>query len=420
MKVLLNDGMDNAGLELFEKAGIATDTRKRNPEELAREIGEFDALGVRSATKVTRDIIMAGSEGNLVMIARAGVGIDNVDVEAASEYHVLVKIAPNGNTNPTAEMALGLMYDVSRNISRSDALLRAGYWRKKQAKGVELSGKTLGIIGCGRIGQRLSELVRPYMTVIGYDPNLDDVKVKFPNSTVLYMPKDEVIARADYLSLHAGGNAVIIGQPEIDLMKPTAYLINASRGKYVDEQILYTALKEHRIAGAGIDVHSSEPTNDAANNPNFKSVFSGLENVVLTPHSGASTDSGERATSIETAEIMIGLLLRGDYSNAVNAGATVQQESKPTYTLFVTHRDVPGAFADISRVLGNNGINIRENPSRQLGRNGSVLTTYHVHQRVGEGVLAQLKQLDIVHTAKSPIVGAAVADQGAGPMYSGV
>jgi len=402
MKVLLNDGMDKEGLKLFEQGGIETDTRKRSPEELVREVGEFNALGVRSATKITRDVIQAGDAGNLVMIARAGVGYDNIDIDAANHYGLIVKIAPNGNTNPTAELTLGLMLDVARHISRSDASLRAGYWRKKQAKGVELSGKTLGIIGCGRIGQRLSELVRPYMNVVGYDPNLDDVRAKFPNSTILYLPQDEVITRADYLSLHAGGKGVIISEPQIALMKPTAYLINASRGKYVDEQALYNALKARRLVGAGLDVHSLEPSTDAKDEPNFKCIFNGLENVVLTPHLGASTDTGEQATSIETADGIIGLLLRGDYTGAINVGATIQQENRPTYNLILTHRDVPGAFADISRVLADNGINIRENPSRQFGNDGNVHTSYLVHQLVDERVLAQLRQLDVVHSAKFP------------------
>src|SRR3989338_4794956 len=171
MRVLLNDGMDEEGLEVFKRAGIETDTRKRDIGKLVDEIGGFDSLVVRSATKVTRDVIEAGVKGNLIIIGRAGVGYDNVDVDAASEYGLVVKYAPHGNTNATAELAIALMLSVSRNIPQAHSSLVDGVWRKKEFQGRELSHKTLGIIGCGRVGQRLSQLVIGFdMEVIGYDP----------------------------------------------------------------------------------------------------------------------------------------------------------------------------------------------------------------------------------------------------------
>ncbi|MAG91383.1 hydroxyacid dehydrogenase [Candidatus Woesearchaeota archaeon] len=400
MKVLLNDGLNKEGIQLFEEAGIQTDTRKRNLSSLVQEVEEFDALIVRSATQVTPEVIRAGAEGKLKIIGRSGVGYENVDLEAAIEYGVVVKNAPSGNTNATAELALGLMYSLSRNIARADALSRSGFWKKKDLKGAELSHKTLGIIGCGRIGQRLSELVNAYMTVIGYDPDLERVMARFPESRITYKSKDEVLAEADYVSIHTAGNGVVVGEREIALMKPSAYLINVARGEYVDERALYEALKNGRLAGAGIDVYSREPEKDATDTPNFNSPFGDLPNVVLTQHQGASTDRAQQKTSEEIANVVIDYLLRGDFSNAVNAGETIQAERRQVYPLFVHHSDVPGAFATIDGVLAANKINIRENPSRQIGRNGEVVTVYLLHQQVGEGALTQLRGLDMVHSAK--------------------
>lgn len=400
MRVLLNDGLEKEGIQLFEAAGIQIDTNKRDPFSLLRVIGEFDALIVRSATEVTPELIRVGAEGNLKAIGRAGVGYENVDVDAATRYGVVVKNAPSGNTNSTAELAHGLMYAVSRNIARADMLSREGYWRKKELAGVELSHKTLSIIGCGRIGQRLSELVSGNMTVIGYDPNLEVVITKFPESRIVYQPKDDVLRQADYISVHVTGNDVVIGEREISLLKPGVYVINVARGECIDQQVLYEALQSRRIAGAGLDVHAVEPQRDATNAPNFNSLFKGLDNVVLTQHLGASTDRAQKQTAEEIARVVIGYLLRGDFSNAVNAGATIESERKPVYPLFIHHHDVPGAFASIDRVLAANNINIRENPSRQIGRNGEVATVYLLHQKVGEGILGQLRALEGVYRAR--------------------
>src|SRR5271157_3133344 len=171
MKVLLNDGMDEEGIKLFKNAEIETDNCKRDPKSLVEQIGDFDALVVRSATAVTREIIESGVKGNLKVIGRAGVGIDNIDIKAAVENGIIVKSAPFGNTNATAELALALMMSVSRRVAQGHYSLKRGIWRKKCFEGTELSGKTLGIIGCGRIGQKLSELaVGLSMETIGYDP----------------------------------------------------------------------------------------------------------------------------------------------------------------------------------------------------------------------------------------------------------
>src|SRR4030042_6353646 len=160
MKVLLNDGLEKEGISLFEEFGIKADAKKRDPKALVADIGEFDALIVRSATKVTREVIEPGAKGNLKIIGRAGVGYDNIDVVAASENGIVVKCAPYGNTNAVAELTLCLMLDFSRNVPQAHQSLKSGVWKKEKLRGTALSYKTLGILGCGKIGQRVAELTR--------------------------------------------------------------------------------------------------------------------------------------------------------------------------------------------------------------------------------------------------------------------
>lgn len=394
MKVLLNDGMDEEGIELFRNAGIETDAEKKDPEALVRHIGEYDALVVRSATKVTRQVIEAGVRGSgcLKVVGRAGVGYDNIDVAAASEHGVVVKFAPHGNTNATAELALGLMLAVSRNIPQAHHSLKSGIWLKKPLRGVELSLKTLGVIGCGRIGQRLGELARGFdMRVIGYDLYPD------PQSRIEYVSRAELLAQADYLSLHTGGSEVIIGREELSLMKSSAYLINASRGQNVDEEALCEALTTGAIAGAGLDVYASEPKKEESE---FTNRLRELPNVVLTSHLGASTAEAQKKTSVEMAQVIVDYLQKGGFANAVNAGERIESEERPVYPLFVSHRDIPGVFAKIDAVLGDSGVNIRETSSRLLGKSGFAMTVYLVHQKVGPQIVEKLGELEDVSSVR--------------------
>lgn len=385
MKVLLNDGMDEEGVRLFEDAGIETDKRKRDPKSLVAQVGEFDALVVRSATAVAREVIESGVKGKLKVVGRAGVGTDNIDVKSATKNGVIVKSAPFGNTNATAELALALMLDVSRKVSRGHYSLKKGVWRKKRFEGSELSGKTLGIIGCGRIGQRLSELVVGFsMETIGYDP------VVRSSSKIKFMSKEEVLAQSDYVSVHVGGNETVIGEKELWLMKPTAFLINTARGRNVDGKALYRALKAGGIAGAALDVFEEEPVEEDSE---FRNMLRRLDNIVFTPHLGASTVEAQKKTSVEMARVIIDYLLHGDFSNAVNVGESIELEERLLYPLFVYHADKPGMFAKIDKVLADYGVNIRENPSRQIGE-GCAIAVYLVHQRVGQDVIDELNRLE--------------------------
>jgi D-3-phosphoglycerate dehydrogenase len=257
-----------------------------------------------------------------------------------------------------------------------------------------LAFKTLGILGCGKIGQRVGELARRGfdMEVIGYDikPCLD--------SSIKFASKDEVLAKADYVSIHTGGNEVIIGEEELSLMKPTAYLINTSRGSNVDEKALYNALKEKRIAGGALDVYEDEPR---AEGSEFKNKLRELDNVIFTSHLGASTKEAQRETSVEIARVVAGFLRGGDFANSVNAGESIELEERPVYTLFIHHRDVPGVFAHIDKVLADNDINIRANYSRQIGKSGYAVSVYVVHKKVSAEIIRTLKGIENICNVKT-------------------
>ncbi len=256
-----------------------------------------------------------------------------------------------------------------------------------------MSYKTLGILGCGRIGQRLAEIARRGfdMEVIGYDikPCLE--------SGIKFMTKQEVLAKADYISIHTGGKEPVVGEKELQLMKKTAYLVNTSRGSNIDEQALYKALKEGKIAGAALDVYVDEPKGEGAE---FKSKLKELDNVVLSSHLGASTIEAQRETATEIARVVSGYLLGGDFSNAVNAGESIELEEIPVYTLFIHHRDVPGVFANIDKVLADNDINIRANYSRQIGNSGYAISVYVLHKKVSPEIIKKLKAVPNVCNVK--------------------
>jgi predicted amino acid-binding ACT domain protein len=230
------------------------------------------------------------------------------------------------------------------------------------------------------------------MEVIGYDikPCLE--------SSIKFVSKEEVLAKADYVSIHTGGSDVIVGEKELTLMKPTAYLINTSRGSNVDEKALYKALKEKRIAGAALDVYAEEPRVEGAE---FKDHLRELNNVIFTSHLGASTFEAQRETSVEIARVVAGYLRGGDFANSVNAGESIELEEKPVYTLFIHHRDVPGVFANIDKVLADNDINIRANYSRQIGKSGFAVSVYVVHKKVSPEIIKTLKGIENICNVKT-------------------
>lgn len=383
MRILANDGLNEEAVALLKKEGFSVETEKRSTEDLLGEIASFDALLVRSATKVTREILEAGTKngGKLKVVGRGGVGTDNIDLEAAKECGVIVKFAPNGNTNATAEHALGLMFAVARKVPMAHRTLMGGVWHKKRFQGNELFGKTLGVIGCGRIGQCLAgKALGIGMKVVGFDLyRMEDSNVQYLDSI------DEVLKTSDFISLHTGGKNAIINERELSIMKPTAYLINASRGSNVSEAALYGALKNGVIAGAALDCFEKEPKREGET---FACSLHELDNIVMSAHLGASTKNAVRKTGLEIATVVTKYLKRGDFGNSVNVGETVEEEGKRIYTLFITHEDKPGMFGKFGTTLGELGVNIRENNSRHLS--DCVQTVYVVHQEPSEEVREKL------------------------------
>lgn len=394
MKILANDGLVAEAQEFLKSQGFTIDTEKRDPEDLIGEIASFDALLVRSATKVTREVLEAGVKdgGKLKIVGRGGVGTDNIDLEAAKELGVIVKFAPNGNTNATAEHALGLMFGIARKVPLAHESLKNGTWYKKRFIGRELFGKTLGIIGCGRIGQSLAGKARGLgMKVVGFDMYRSiDSKVEYLDSI------EDVLKTSDFISLHTGGTGVIIGEAELKLMKNDAFLINASRGKNVSEDALYNALKKGEIGGAALDCYESEPKREGHE---FQNKLQELDNIVMSAHLGASTKNAGIRTGMEIAEVVTKYLTTGDFGNSVNVGGTVADEGADIYTLFITHEDRPGMFGLFGMAMGEMGVNIRENNSRKLA--DCVQTVYIIHQKPDQALLDKIGSIDGVKRVAS-------------------
>lgn len=297
MKILISDPIAPAGVEKLKAAGFeVVEKPGLPPDELKTEIAGYDAIVVRSATKVTREIIEAGS--NLKVIGRAGVGLDNVDKKAADERGIKVVNTPAATSISVAELALGMMLAAARHLGQGTVSLKQGRWDKKKFKGVELYGKTLGIIGIGRIGSELAKRAEALgMTVYFYDP--------YVKETQFGVAKDlpELLSEADFISLHIPHTEAthhIIGKKEFGEMKKGAILVNAARGGVVDEEALYEALKSGKLRAAAIDVFETEPVTE-------HKLFE-LENVVLTPHVGAQAEEGQLRAGIQIADEVINAL----------------------------------------------------------------------------------------------------------------
>ena len=294
-RVLVTDPLDPAAASALRKAGHEVVEQKMTPEELLREIPKYDALLVRSETKVTKAVLNVGDR--LKVVGRAGVGVDNIDTAAAKERGVVVVNAPLAATNAVAELTLAHMLALARQIPRADAGTREGKWEKKALMGVELQGKTLGLIGVGRIGGRVAELCRAFgMRVVAYDPYVSPEKAREMGATLVQTP-GEVAEQADFVSVHVPltpETKHLVGADLLARFKPTAYLLNVARGGIVDEKALHDALKAGRLAGAGLDTFEQEPLKETP--------LAALPNVVFTPHLGASTHEAQAKAGLMVAE----------------------------------------------------------------------------------------------------------------------
>jgi len=296
---------DDGRFELVTKPGLSL-------ADLTQALTEVDAVIVRSAAKVPREALAATTR--LKVIGRAGVGVDTIDVEAATEKGIAVLNAPAGNTISAAELTMALMLALARRVPAADRSMKAGDWDRAKLGGSELYGKTLGLVGAGRIGGEVAIRARSFgMRVLIHDPYLHADRAKAIGAELATL--DEVLRLADVLSAHVpltDATTGMIGARELRLLKPTAVVLNVARGEVIDEGALVEALRDKRIGGAGLDVYPEEPL--PADHP-----LRGLDNVVLTPHLGASTEEAQQNVALEIAAAVRAALLEGDLSRAVNA-----------------------------------------------------------------------------------------------------
>ncbi len=310
-RILVLDGLSEEGVTILREAGFEVDVKPpQKPNELAALIGDYDGLVVRSATKVTAAVFE--NVGHLKVIGRAGVGTDNIDKDAATKKGVVVMNTPGGNTISTCEHAFALLFALCRNIPAADASMHAGRWDRKKFMGTETCGKTLGVVGLGRIGAAVAKRAQSFeMKVIAHDPIM--TKIKADALGVELVSFDELIERADFITIHAPKSdktSNMFRLEHLKRMKPSCRIINCARGGIVNETDLAQALKEKIIAGAALDVYTKEPLDE---NP-----FLGLDNIVLTPHLAASTDEAQLTVAVDIAHQIVDYLESGTIVNAVN------------------------------------------------------------------------------------------------------
>lgn len=280
LRVLTNDGLQQGAIDTLVNAGIEVVNDHYPQDILGEKLQEFDAIVIRSATKLTADVLDGAAKGKLKLAIRAGVGIDNIDIAHAEGLGITVKNTPNSSSDSVAELVVAHMFAVARFLADANTTMRDGKWNKKKYEGVEISGKTLGIIGMGRIGRSLAKKASALgMNVIYYT-----IEGKHDDLSYDFLSLEDVLKKSDFISLHVPydkNNGSLIGKAQFDIMKDGVYLINCARGKVVDEAALLEALDSGKVAGAGVDVFEQEPTANEAlvNHPR----------VSVTPHIGAST-----------------------------------------------------------------------------------------------------------------------------------
>jgi D-3-phosphoglycerate dehydrogenase / 2-oxoglutarate reductase len=336
-KVLISDKLSPAAVEIFRNRGIDVDLKPGlSPAELRTIIGEYDGLAIRSATKVTKELLDVAT--NLKVVGRAGIGVDNVDVRSATARGVVVMNTPLGNTITTAEHAVALMFALARQLPEASASTKAGKWEKNRFMGVELTAKTLGLIGCGNIGSIVADrAVGLKMRVLAYDPYLSEKRAL--ELGVEKADLDTILLRADFITLHTpltDATRNILSRETLAKTKKGVRIINCARGGLVDEAALADGIRCGHIAGAALDVFETEPATDS---PLF-----GLENVVCTPHLGASTAEAQENVALQVAEQMSDFLLSGAVTNAINM-ASVSAEDAPRLKPYLALCRSLGAFA---------------------------------------------------------------------------
>ncbi|WP_169570041.1 phosphoglycerate dehydrogenase [Sneathiella limimaris] len=388
VKVLISDKMSPKAAEIFRERGVEVDEiTGMTPEELKACIGQYDGLAVRSSTKATAEIIAAAD--NLKVIGRAGIGVDNVDIPAATAAGVCVMNTPFGNAITTAEHAIAMMFSLSRHIPAASASTHAGKWEKSKFMGVELYGKVLGVIGCGNIGSIVADRALGLkMKVIAFDPFLSPERAI--EIGVEKVELDDLLARADYISLHTpitDSTRNIINAGNIAKMKDGVRLINCARGGLVVEEDLKAALESGKVAGAALDVFQVEPATD--------NILFGMENVVCTPHLGASTDEAQVNVAIQVAEQMADFLLVGSVTNALNMPSVTAEEAPKLKPYMELAKQLGGFIGQVTET-GIKKVHI-EYEGAAAGLNIKPLTSI-----ILQGILGPL--LDTVNMVNAPVV----------------
>lgn len=294
LRILLNDGLDKKAISNLEMLGCDVDTNHYDIEDLKEKIKEVDCIVIRSATKITRELIdEAIKGGNLKLIIRGGVGLDNIDVKYAEQNGIKVRNTPNASSSSVAEIILAHMFSLARFLNQSNITMKAGLWKKKDYVGVELEGKTLGIIGMGRIGSELAKKCTALGMKIIY---FDMVDIKNIDNNYRKVEFDELLRESDFISINISGTKSIIGSEELKKVKKGAFIINTSRGKALDEEAIITSLNDGTLGGVGLDVFLEEPSKnlELINHPK----------VSLTPHIGASTKEAQMKIGEEVINII--------------------------------------------------------------------------------------------------------------------
>ncbi|MDD4835109.1 MAG: D-2-hydroxyacid dehydrogenase [Lutispora sp.] len=311
LRILIADGMEKAALEKLKNMKFEVVEKYYEPEELLEQIKNFDVLVVRSATKVRKPVIDAACEtGKLKLIIRGGVGVDNIDVDYAKARGIIVRNTPNASSASVAELVIGHMFNLARFIHNSNVTMRQGKWNKKAYEGIEIFGKTLGVIGFGRIGRETAKKAKALGMKVIYTDIAGSIK-EF--GEYKYCPMDELLAVADFISLHVpyNGERAVIGREEIERMKDGAYIINCARGGVVDEEALIEALDSNKLSGAAMDVFVEEP---AKNSP-----LCNHDKVSCTPHIGASTMEAQERIGEEIVDIILDFFEESELNGRVES-----------------------------------------------------------------------------------------------------
>jgi len=387
-KVLISDKLSPAAVQIFKDRGIETDVKVGlAPDELKAIIGNYDGLAIRSNTKVTAEILAAA--GALKVVGRAGIGVDNVDVPAATARGIVVMNTPFGNSITTAEHAIAMMFALARDIPQANASTHAGKWEKSKFMGVELTGKVLGIVGCGNIGTIVADRAQGLrMRVIAYDPFLSAERAKELNIEKVEL--DELFPRADFITLHTpltDATRNIIDAKAMGKMKKGVRIINCARGGLVVEEDLKAAIESGHVAGAALDVFKTEPAKE--------NVLFGNEKVVCTPHLGASTSEAQENVALQVAEQMADYLLTGAVTNALNI-PSVSAEDAPKLRPYMTLANQLGSFAGQLTETGIQEVRI-EYRGHVAGLNTKPLTAI-----VLEGLLKPMNEA--VNMVNAPVI----------------